>query len=229
MEAFQSFGLTHLTPILIAGGILTILLYRSKDKPFAYKRKIALVLSLVTVIGQITGPIMEVVLGSFSIQEDLPLFLCRVLAYMLPLAIYYDNKKWLHICYFWVLAGTIQAVATPDIDMGYPHYLYFIYWILHLGLVCTTLYYTITYPIKITWHDFWNAILYTQVFLLIVHGTNYLLDSNYSYTMRKPPGPSLLDVMGSWPWYLFSGQGIMVVSFLILMIPFLIKSKTKLS
>ncbi|WP_290698864.1 hypothetical protein [Lacinutrix sp.] len=36
---------------------------------------------------------------------------------------------------FWIIAGTSQAVITPDISIGFPSFDYFRYWIAHLGLL----------------------------------------------------------------------------------------------
>ena len=37
---------------------------------------------------------------------------------------------------------------------------------------------------------------------------NVATGSNYGYLNGTPPGPSLLDVMGPWPRYLFVGAGL---------------------
>jgi len=39
---------------------------------------------------------------------------------------------------------------------------------------------------------------------------NVATGSNYGYLNGTPPGPSLLDVMGPWPRYLFVGAGLLV-------------------
>ena len=41
----------------------------------------------------------------------------------------------LKIVYFFVLAGTLQAIITPDPDGGFPNYGFFKYWFVHCGLV----------------------------------------------------------------------------------------------
>ncbi|HQW26692.1 MAG TPA: hypothetical protein PLV75_12055, partial [Saprospiraceae bacterium] len=51
---------------------------------------------------------------------------------------------------------------------------------------------------------------------------NQILSSNYGYTMQKPPGASILDLMGPWPWYILWGEFLMVFLYLLLLAPFLL-------
>jgi hypothetical integral membrane protein (TIGR02206 family) len=115
----------------------------------------------------------------------------------------------------------LQGILTPDLAEGFPAFLYFRYWFLHAGLVTVMVYTTIVFRLRITWRDFWRAVVGTQIYLLLIHGANLLLGSNYSYTMHKPPGPSLLDLFGSWPWYILGGELLMILLFLLLMLPWL--------
>jgi uncharacterized membrane protein YwaF len=39
------------------------------------------------------------------------------------------------LIYFWGLAGTLQAVITPDLAVGFPHPMFFEYVVGHLGIV----------------------------------------------------------------------------------------------
>lgn len=75
--------------------------------------------------------------------------------------------------------------------------------------------------------DFLNAIIYAQVYLVGVHMLNQVMGSNYGYTMGKPPGPSVLDLMGPWPWYLLWGEILMIILYLLLFLPFLLTQDNK--
>ncbi|MDH3865332.1 MAG: YwaF family protein, partial [Gammaproteobacteria bacterium] len=44
--------------------------------------------------------------------------------------------------------------------------------------------------------------------------------SNYMDTGQKPATPSLLDMLGPWPWYLLAGELIAVLLVLLLYLPF---------
>lgn len=182
---------------------------------------LGVVMAAIVLLFLIGGWAIDLSNGSFDYKEDLPLYLCRIIAFMLPIAMWYRNRFWLGIFYFWVLAGTLQGMITPDLAEGFPSYFFFRYWFLHGGLVVVILFSIIVYRIRITWQHFWLALGFAQVYLVLVHLINVFIGSNYSYTVRKPAEGTILDLMGPWPWYIFVGEGVMVVLFLLLMLPWL--------
>lgn len=169
--------------------------------------------------------IYRLMTGIFDLKNDLPLFLCDVVVLMLPFVVWHTNRKWLGILYFWALAGTFQALLTPELENGFPTFDYFRYFIMHGGIVTVILYCIVVYKIKIGWRDFGLAVLYAQAYLIIVHVINIILKSNYSYTMEKPQSATILDLMGPWPWYIFLAEFVMGLLFLLLMLPFLIPGR----
>lgn len=54
-------------------------------------------------------------------------------------------------------------------------------------------------------------------------GANALLGSNYMFIARKPDDPSLIDVLGPWPWYILSLEAVGLAICFILYLPFAIK------
>jgi len=182
-------------------------------------------MSLIVLAFMVIGSIIKLTTGTFDHKDDLPLYLCRIIAWMMPFVIWYQNRFWLGILYFWTLAGTLQGLITPDLKEGFPDYFYFRYWFLHAGLVVTIIYAIVVFKVQIHWKDFLRAIGFAQVYFILIHPVNYLIGSNYGFTMRKPEGASIVDFMGPWPWYILSGQGVMIVLFLLLMIPWRRKNK----
>ena len=49
---------------------------------------------------------------------------------------------------------------------------------------------------------------------------------NYMYLRRPPPGPTLLDLMGPWPWYIAGSTLLAAVFFLALEVPFRVGRRT---
>ncbi|MBK8451598.1 MAG: TIGR02206 family membrane protein [Saprospiraceae bacterium] len=117
------------------------------------------------------------------------------------------------ILYFWILAGTLQAVITPDLKEQFPHYIYFRYWWIHCGMISLIFYGLFVFKWKIYWIDIKNAIIGANVYLVFSILVNLLTGGNYFFSMRKPESASLLDHLGPWPWYLFTGQIVMAALF----------------
>ena len=185
------------------------------------KINIAIVLAGLTFSTLIIEAMVKGYEGTYDYRSDLPLFLCDLVAVVLPFILFAQNRKWIGILYFWAMAGTLQALLTPDLRDGFPSFHFFRYFITHAGIVAAVLYTVIVWKIRINWKDFFNAILYAQVYLVVIHFINQVLGSNYSYTMQKPIGTTILDFMGPWPWYILGGEFLMFIMFLLLMIPFM--------
>jgi len=56
-----------------------------------------------------------------------------------------------------------------------------------------------------------------------VYFLNSAIGSNFLFINHKPPTASLLDALPEWPIYILYMEGLGVVTFLILYIPFIIK------
>ena len=97
---------------------------------------------------------------------------------------------------------------------------------MHGGIVSAVIYCVVVWHIRINWRDLWNAVIYVQIYLVVVHLINMILHSNYSYTMAKPGSATILDLLGEWPWYILSGEVVMMILFLLLLLPFLIFNRT---
>jgi len=92
---------------------------------------------------------------------------------------------------------------------------------MHGFLVLVPLYYVIVIGIRIQGRDIWNAFWLANAYVVFSLIVNYALDSNYMYTMHKPPVTTLLSYMGEWPVYLFTVQLLGLFLFWVAYIPFL--------
>jgi len=222
---FESFSIQHFSALFVFGMITYAAITKGKASEEPVKSNIGLVLAGLTFSSLIIEAIVKMAWGTYDALVDLPFFMCDLVAMVLPFVLYSQNRKWIGILYFWALAGTLQALITPDIEAGFPSFHYFRYFITHAGIVTAVLYTVIVKRVNIGWQDFINAIVYAQVYLVGAHTVNQAMGSNYAYTMQKPPGPSILDMMGPWPWYIFWGEVVMIMLFLILLVPFLISRR----
>lgn len=162
----------------------------------------------------------KISLGEYKLQTDLPLYLCSLLGLIIPIFTYY-KKNWMYeILLFWIIAGTSQAIITPDIPIGFPSFEFFRYWIVHLGLVVVILYATFVLNYKPNLKSVFKSILALQVYVVFMIAVNYALDANYFYLNQKPESASLLDYMGEWPFYIIVGQIVIIPYFLLIYLPF---------
>ena len=65
----------------------------------------------------------------------------------------------------------------------------------------------------------WRAWGWLQVYVAVVAIVNLSIGANYGFLCSKPPGGSLFDVMGDWPYYILGLELVSLVAFAILSIP----------
>ena len=222
-------SLQQIIPIVIAIA-LSILLFRYAKKSLAKKDQENLLhwLAILISLTVISFHIYKISLGNYKLQTDLPLYLCSLLGLIIPIFTYY-KKIWMYeILLFWIIAGTSQAIITPDIPIGFPSFEFIRYWIVHLGLVVVILYATIVLKYRPTLKSVFKSITALQVYIVFMIMVNYILDANYFYLNAKPDSTSLLDYFGDWPYYIVVGQLIIIPYFLLIYLPFhLVKLKNK--
>jgi len=128
---------------------------------------------------------------------------------------------------FWIIGGTLQAVLTPDIPLGFPNFDYFRYWVVHLGLLIVVFYATFVFDMQPKLKSVFKSFLALQIYVVIMVVINKILGANYFYLNEKPQSASLLDYFGDWPWYIIVVQIIIIPYFLLIYLPFYLIQKRK--
>ena len=159
--------------------------------------------------------------GRWSVQTSLPLALCDVALIVAAIACWWP--QWLlavELTYFWGLAGTLQAVVTPDLSAGFPRLEFFEFVVGHLGIVIAALFLVVGLRLRPRRGSVKRVFAITAAYTAFVGWFDWLTDSNYMYLGAVPRHGSLLSVLGPWPWYILSAAGVAFVLLLILDAPF---------
>ncbi|MGH3743843.1 MAG: TIGR02206 family membrane protein [Mycobacteriales bacterium] len=159
--------------------------------------------------------------GYWSLQQSLPLALCDVALVIAALALI--QPRWwplVELTYFWGLAGTLQAVATPDLSVRFPHLVFFEFVTGHLGIVVAALFLVVGRGLRPRAGAVPRVWLVTAVYMMLSGVFDALTGSNYNFLERLPDHGSLLSVLGPWPWYLVAAAGIAFGILVLLDLPF---------
>lgn len=222
---FSVYGLSHSVVTLIALVLLCCIFVANKklstEQNLLIGRSASALLALTVVI----YTIFEILLGRFSIVEDLPLSTCNLFAILAPWLFWRPNFKPFVVVYFLVMAGTLQAVITPDLYTGFPSYGFFKYWITHIGLVLLVIHYLVCFELYPTAKSMLTTFGWLNIYVLALMPINYLLGANYFYLMAKPINPSVLDYFGPWPVYILVAELLVMGFFAIAMLPVIIIKK----
>lgn len=225
-DRVQILSLEHILPIVIAV-FFAVFLFRFAKTLSVIKQQrlvhcIAIFISLVVIVFHV----FYMITSDYNFRTDLPLYLCSLLGILIPIFTYYRKYWMFEILVFWIIAGTLQGVLTPDIAIGFPSFDFFRYWIVHLGLLIVIFYFIVVFKLKPKFKSVFKSILALQVYVLLMVTINYVLDANYSYLNEKPMSASILDYFGEWPIYILVCQLILIPFFLIIYLPFRMRRKT---
>jgi hypothetical integral membrane protein (TIGR02206 family) len=158
--------------------------------------------------------------GPFSVQSSLPLPLCDVATVVAAAACLWPAGLLVELTYFWGLAGTLQAVATPDLDVGFPHVVFFQYVVGHFGIVLAALFLVIGMGERPRRGAAPRVLVLTAGYTAVVGLVDWLTGADYMFLSSKPASWSLLSVLGPWPWYTLSATAVAVVLVTALDAPF---------
>lgn len=219
-------SLQQIVPIILAV-LFSFFLFRytKRNLSKAGQEKVLHLLAILISLTVISFHIYKINQGGYKLQTDLPLYLCSLLGLIIPIFTYFKRNWMYEILLFWIIAGTTQAIITPDIHNGFPSFEFFRYWVVHLGLVVVILYATIVLNYKPTLKSVLKSFLALQVYVVFMVIVNFVLDANYFYLNKKPESATLLDYFGEWPLYIIVGQLILIPYFLLIYLPFHISRK----
>ncbi len=224
-EAFKLFDSTHIITltILVAVNILLFLLLKRRGGKKA-KKHFRYILAAFIAFADILFYVFSYISGNLSVRHALPLHICDLAVILSVIMLLTGNRFVYEITYFWGLAGSLQAIITPDLaPYNFPHYIFFSFFILHSVVITSVLYMTLIEGYRPAFISILKTLAFTNLYAAAIAVVNLLLDSNYLFLCRKPHNPTIIDYLGPWPWYLLSLELVAIISFLICYSPFFIK------
>ena len=223
---FSAYSTSHSVVMLIAVALIALIFVANKKLNYQQNLLIGRSLSLLLALTVVVYTIFEIVFGRFTIAEDLPLSTCNLFRILAQWLFWRPNFKFFVVVYFLVMAGTLQAVITPDLYRGFPSYGFFKYWITHVGLVLLVIHYLVCFELYPTAKSMLSAFAWLNIYVLALLPINFMLGANYFYLMAKPINPSVLDYFGPWPIYILVAELLVMGFFAIAMLPVILVKRT---
>jgi hypothetical integral membrane protein (TIGR02206 family) len=119
------------------------------------------------------------------------------------------------ILFFTALLGATQAIFTPALTYDFPHFRFFHFFLSHAVMVWVTLYFTWVKGYHPTFQSVLKLVIFINLFMPIILIVNKYTNGNYWFLRHKPEGRSFMDLLGPYPWYIFSLEGLLVILSLI--------------
>jgi hypothetical integral membrane protein (TIGR02206 family) len=161
-------------------------------------------LAIVIFAGWAGEYVADVVLGTWTIQYDLPLQLTDAVSVASILALWSRRMLLVELVYFWSLTASLQAVLTPDLSTSFPSVYYFTYFTYHIGAIVAACFLVLGCQLYPRPGAVWRVYVATLAFAAIAAVADIITGGNYMFLREKPEHNSLLNLMGPWPWYIAS-------------------------
>ena len=151
----------------------------------------------------------------------LPLHMCGAMVWITAAALIAEKRSLYPLLYFFGVAGATQALITPDLgDFGFPHYRFFQTMLSHGLLVAGGLWVVTVERWQPTLRSLGAVLLGLNAYALAILWVNLRIGSNYLFVAAKPESASLMDFLPEWPWYLLILEGLTIVIFTLMYLPF---------
>lgn len=207
----------------IALGLIGILSYLEvvacRRWPDSRKRNLGYFLALQMIAYAAVTYVQKGLTGDLDVSYALPLELCHWVMIACVFTLFHPNRPAAEIAYYWGLAGTLPAAVTPDIWQGFPSWEFVLFFWSHGGVLLTVVFLIAGQRFRPAPGSVWRAFAALNGYAAVVGCINWIFGWNYGYLCAKPLRPSLMDYLGPWPWYILSLEGVAVVSFFLLYLP----------
>jgi hypothetical integral membrane protein (TIGR02206 family) len=223
-EPFHIFSTPHLIVITLVVFVNSYFICAARRDVTGFHKSIGFILAMILLVNEAGWNLWNAAIGEWTIQTNLPFHICTVMVYLSAIMLLTKNYTLYEYVYFAGIGGAAQALLTPNIGIyGYPHYRFFEQMISHTSIITAAVYMTTVGGCRPYWKSMLRVFVALNVYLVFVGIINKLIGSNYMFIMHKPETPSLLDYLGPWPWYIFGGQLICLLTFILLYTPFAVK------
>ena len=213
----------HVAALLVIAVAITVLVVAARRRPGGWLK----VLAVLLVADEASWWLYLALGGGEPGQraQPLPLQLCDVAVLVAAAALWTRQQLLAEVTYFWALAGTLQALLTPELPQHFPTYPYFQYYIAHGGTVGAALILVVGLRMAPrAWAVAWVAGI-TIAYAALVGVVDAVTGADYMFLRAKPDTPTLLDDLGPWPWYILSATALGLALFAILDAPFRLRQR----
>lgn len=201
LTPLEIFGVPHLITLLVGVAIVFSVPWLSrKYLDESAQQRLGRFIGWLTFSGYASWAVLHLVAGSFDLSKHLPMHLCFVVGVVTPVAMTWRNQTVFEFVYYCGFSGVLQACISPAEVASYPHFDFFRFWVLHIGVILSAVYAVVVYRMWPTAQGVLRTWLIVLGYLVVAIVVNLSLGTNYFYICTKPP-KSLLDILGPWPWY----------------------------
>jgi hypothetical integral membrane protein (TIGR02206 family) len=212
---FEMFSRSHVV-ILSVFFLISIMIFLNRKKLADEKwRRTEIAVALSLILFEITNQVWMYVNDVWKVGQSMPLELCNIGLILSVILLLTRKKVVFELLFFIAILGATQAIVTPALTYDFPHFRFLHFFYAHMMVVWVTLYFTWVKGYYPTFRTAIKLIVFINLLLPVILFVNKRANGNYWFLRHKPESPSLFDLLGPYPWYVFSLESLLVVFSLI--------------
>ncbi|HEX4083608.1 MAG TPA: TIGR02206 family membrane protein [Chthoniobacteraceae bacterium] len=219
---FHLFGPAHLTVIGFTVA-LPLFFWATARGPGreGYRVAVRYSLAFVLLANWIAYEVFLRWIGQFKPVDLLPMQLCDWATIAVIAALVTCRYGVYEIAYFWGMAGTLQAILTPNLPVGFPSVRFISFFVSHSGIVIGVMFLTLVERMRPRGWSVFRAMVWTEVYYVVATVVNGMTGLNFGFLNHPPAGKSLLDYLSSnHTLYILEFNLLAIVFYLVLYLPF---------
>lgn len=224
---FKYFSLAHFIPLILMG-LIIYLIYKKQDflRTFKHERTIRLYLAFFMIMADMSYFWQKMYTGA-DIKDHLPITICGWAAILGAFLLLSQSQFLFDIVYFFVLAGSTNALITPAVitNSGPTHFRYYQFWVEHTSIFIAVFYMIFVYHMRPTIKSFVRSFVAMLLLAALAIFVNSQIEgANYLFLATTEIGDSALNFL---PTNLFLRViimgSIMFILYSLAYLPYLIK------
>ena len=210
-SGFSLFSISHFAILtLFVLIIVVIFLYRYKLNDDKWRKaEIGVAISLI--LSEMTYHFWMYYNELWKVERSMPLELCNIGLILCVILLLTRKKIFFEILFYIAIFGATQAIFTPALTYNFPHFRFFHFFYTHMVVVWVILYFMWAKGYYPTFKSVIKLIVFINLLLPVILYVNQRNNGNYWYLRHKPDSPSLFDLLGPYPWYIFTLEGLLLL------------------
>ena len=197
---FQYFSLAHFMPLIIMlVAIYLIYRYRNQIRNWKYEENARIIFAAIVLLSDMSYFWHKIYIGA-NVANHLPVTVCGWAAILSAFMLLTKKKGIFDVVYFFVLAGSINALITPAviIDNGPTHFRYYQFWVEHTSIFIAVFYMIFVFGYKINLKSMLRSgIVLVVLTLLAIYVNSNIEGANYLFLSTTEAGDSVLNFLPS--------------------------------
>ncbi|MGM0844702.1 MAG: TIGR02206 family membrane protein [Bacillota bacterium] len=222
---FVIFSMSHLIAIGMSI-LLLFIFYIARNWILAHGRQLTrYILVVLLIFGEVSFQFWYFINDKWDSAINLPFQLCSLSLYLCTIMLLTRSYRIFEISFFVSMTGAFVAILTPELFYGYPHFRFFQFFIAHIAIVLSCLYMVWIEGYKPTYSSVLKSLAALNIIAFFVFLLNIAIGANYMFLLHKPVNASPIDLLGPYPWYIFSLEAVAFILFSLLYLPFYLSKK----